>query len=145
MKDTTAAKAHIKEFSDVMECVYLGKGTRNKFGYGFTRMRACSYLLFICYIGSTKYLSIQCIEWKSIHNSKRRQTKMKKNPEMKYFVPCIIWVMGRRQFLYYMCIYIHRVQKSIPSKRKSLKDLINLMLWYHITLHRSHNAFMTDS
>ena len=145
MKDTTAAKAHIKEFSDVMECVYLEKGTRNKFGYGFTRMRACSYLLFICYIGSTKYLSIQCIEWKSIHNSKRRQTKMKKNPEMKYFVPCILWVTERRQFLYYMCIYIHRVKKSIASKRKSLKELINLMPWYHITLHGSHNAFMTDS
>ena len=145
MKDTTAAKAHIKEFSDVMECVYLGKGTRNKFGYGFTRMRACSYLLFICYIGSTKYLSIPGIEWKSIHNSKRRQTKIKTNHEMKYFVSCILWVTGRRQFLYYMCIYIHRLQKSIPSKRKSLKDLINLMPWYHITLHGSHNAFMTDS
>ena len=145
MKDNTAAKAHIKEFSDVMECLYLEKGTRNKFGYGFTRMRACSYLLFICYIGSTKYLSIQGIEWKSIDNSNRRQTKIKKNLEMKYFAPCILWVMGRRQFLYYMWIYIHQVHKSIPSKRKSLKELINLMLRYHITLHGSHNAFMTDS
>ena len=145
MKDNTAAKAHIKEFSDVMECVYLEKGTRNKFGYGFTRMRACLYLLFICYIGSTKYLSIQGIEWKSIDNSKRRQTKIKKNLDMKYFVPCILCVLARPQFSYYMCICIHRVQKSIPPKRKSLKELINLMQWYHITFHGSHNAFMTDS